>query len=142
MTPKEICMSPESKKIVRIEGNAFETSPSLIAINPPITTILTAVIGAVGPEIWVSVPPKKAAKKLTKIAPYRPALGPNPELTPNASAKGRATIPAVSPPKKSPLKFEKSNLNFFIKYRIVIFVFRDLEKEMMNDVNLFLILHL
>ena len=34
-----------------------------------ITTILTAVIGAVGPEIWVAVPPNKAAKKLKKIAP-------------------------------------------------------------------------
>lgn len=39
------------------------------------------------------------------MAPYRPALGPSPELTPKASAKGRATIPAVIPPKRSPLKF-------------------------------------
>ena len=54
---------------------------------------------------------KKAAKKLIKIAPNKPALGPNPELNPNASASGRATIPAVIPPKKSPLKFEKSNFN-------------------------------
>jgi hypothetical protein len=39
-----------------------------------------------------------------KIAPYNPALGPNPELTPKARAKGRATMPAVIPPNKSPLK--------------------------------------
>jgi hypothetical protein len=89
-------------------------SPLKEAIRPPITTILTAVIGAVGPDICVSVPPNKAAKKLTKIAPYRPALGPKPELTPNARARGRATIPAVKPPKISPLKFEKFNL--FIIY--------------------------
>jgi hypothetical protein len=70
------------------------------------TTILTAVIGAVGPEICVAVPPNNAAKKLKKIAPYRPALGPKPELTPNARASGNATIPAVNPPKTSPLIFE------------------------------------
>jgi len=68
-----------------------------------ITTILTAVIGAVGPDICVSVPPNRAAKKATRMAPYKPALGPSPELTPNASAKGKATIPAVIPPNKSPL---------------------------------------
>jgi hypothetical protein len=67
-------------------------------------------MGAVGPEICVSVPPNKAAKKLTKIAPYNPALGPNPELTPKAKASGKATIPAVSPPKISPLILEKFNL--------------------------------
>ena len=41
------------------------------------------------------------------IAPYKPALGPSPDETPKASANGSATIPAVNPPKKSPLKFEK-----------------------------------
>ena len=65
-----------------------------------INTILTAVIGAVGPDIWVDVPPNSAAKKLKKIAPYSPALGPKPELTPKARARGKATIPAVKPPKK------------------------------------------
>ena len=75
-----------------------------MVISPAITPILTAVIGAVGPEICVFVPPKRAAKKLIKIAPYNPALGPSPELTPNARASGSATIPAVIPPKKSPLK--------------------------------------
>ena len=92
-------------------GKALETSPSFAAIIPAITTILTAVIGAVGPEICVLVPPKSAAKKLINIAPYKPALGPKPEETPNAKAKGKATIPAVIPPKASPLKFEN---NFFI----------------------------
>ncbi len=63
--------------------------------------ILTAVIGAVGPEICVGVPPKIAAKNPRKMAPYRPALGPKPEETPKARARGRATIPAVTPPKYS-----------------------------------------
>jgi hypothetical protein len=61
------------------------------------------------------VPPNKAAKKLIKIAPYNPALGPRPELTPKAKANGSATIPAVTPPKRSPLKLEKI---FFIALTI------------------------
>jgi hypothetical protein len=62
-------------------------------------------MGAVGPEIWVFVPPNSEAKKPIKIAPYNPASGPSPDWTPNASARGRATIPAVIPPKRLPLKF-------------------------------------
>ena len=89
----------------------MDTSPSFAATIPAIITILTAVIGAVGPEICVLVPPKRAAKKLIKIAPYSPAAGPRPEDTPNASASGRATIPAVIPPKTSPLIFVN---NFFM----------------------------
>ena len=49
--PKPICIRPDSKKTVKIIGNAFSTSPLFAAIIPAITTILTAVIGAVGPEI-------------------------------------------------------------------------------------------
>ena len=100
---------------IRIEGNAFVISPSKVATIPAITTILTAVIGAVGPEICVFVPPNKAAKKLTNMAPYNPALGPNPELTPNANANGNATIPAVNPPNTSLLKCLKLS-NFIIVY--------------------------
>ncbi|CAI8236839.1 MAG: Uncharacterised protein [Flavobacteriaceae bacterium] len=50
-------------------GKAFPTSPSLEEISVAITTILSAVMGAVGPEICVLVPPRSAAKKLKKIAP-------------------------------------------------------------------------
>jgi hypothetical protein len=53
------------------------------------------------------VPPNKAAKKAKNMAPYNPALGPKPEDTPKANANGKATIPAVIPPKASPFKFEK-----------------------------------
>lgn len=109
--PKPTWMSPESIKTASIIGKAFPTSPSLEAIREAITTILSAVIGAVGPEIWVLVPPKRAAKKLKKIAPYRPAVGPKPEDTPKAKARGRAIIPAVIPPKTSPFKCEN---NLFI----------------------------
>ena len=65
--------------------------------------MLRAVMGAVGPEICVFVPPRSAAKKLKNKAPYKPAEAPRPEETPKANAKGKATIPAVNPPKKSPL---------------------------------------
>ena len=41
------------------------------------------------------------------MAPYSPALGPRPEETPKANARGKATIPAVIPPKASPLILEK-----------------------------------
>ncbi len=39
----------------------------------------TAVIGAVGPEICVLVPPKREAKKQIIMAPYNPASGPKPD---------------------------------------------------------------
>jgi hypothetical protein len=73
-------------------------------------------MGAVGPEIWVGVPPKRAAKKPMKIAPYRPALAPRPELTPKARANGSATMPAVTPPKRSPRKWAKK---FFMQERVI-----------------------
>jgi len=114
--PNIICRSPAKRNTNNIAGNAFSRSPSLMATILATTTILTAVIGAVGPEIWVLVPPNKAAKKLMNMAPYKPALGPIPELTPKAKAKGKATMPAVMPPNKSPLKFEKK---FFINDLIV-----------------------
>ena len=67
--PNPICIKPANKNTIKIDGSALFTSPSFAATIPAITTILTAVIGAVGPEIWVFVPPKRAAKKLIKIAP-------------------------------------------------------------------------
>ena len=62
----------------------------------------TTVIGPVGPVICVGVPPNKAAKKPTIIAPYNPGKGPKPDATPKAKANGSATTAAVKPPKKSP----------------------------------------
>lgn len=59
---------------------------------------ITTVIGPVGPETWAGVPPERAAKKLTKMVPYKPAIGPTPEATPMAMASGSATTAAVSPP--------------------------------------------
>lgn len=109
--PKPIWKKPASRKTIKIVGKALFISPSFDARILAITTILTAVIGAVGPDICVSVPPNRAAKKEIKIAPYKPALGPSPEETPKAKASGNATIPAVIPPKRSPLRFENS---FFI----------------------------
>jgi hypothetical protein len=97
-------------------------------------TILTAVIGAVGPDICVDVPPNKAAKKLKKIAPYNPALGPRPELTPKAKANGSATIPAVNPPKRSPLKCLKSKLKILF---IIYFIIFDKFYNLINTTEIF-----
>ena len=112
IAPSPICSSPASKNTVKIVGSALLTSPSLEEMIPAIRTILTAVIGAVGPDICVFVPPKRAAKKAINMAPYKPALGPNPELTPKANARGSATIRAVTPPNKSPLRLLNK---FFIR---------------------------
>lgn len=102
--PRAICINPDNRKTVSMAGKALLTSPSYCAIIPAIITILKAVIGAVGPDICVSVPPNRAAKKAINMAPYSPAVGPKPELNPKASARGKATIPAVIPPNRSPLK--------------------------------------
>ncbi len=61
-------------------------------------TAIAMVIGPVGPDIWVRVPPNTAAKKPTAMAPYMPDAAPRPEATPNASATGSATYVAVMPP--------------------------------------------
>ena len=54
------------------------------------------------------VPPNKAAKNEMNAAPYKPDAAPRPDCSPNARASGRATIPAVKPPRRSNLKCEKS----------------------------------
>jgi hypothetical protein len=67
----------------------------------------------------VLVPPNRAAKKLKKMAPYNPAVGPNPELTPNAKANGSATIPAVIPPKRSPFTLLKMFFIYVYKFLLI-----------------------
>ena len=63
---------------------------------------MITVIGPVGPDTWVGVPPNRAARKPSTMAPVSPAIGPAPEATPKASARGRATTAAVRPPVRSP----------------------------------------
>ena len=101
-TPNIIWNKPANKNTNNIKGKARSKSPLLAATIPAIITIDTAVIGAVGPDICVFVPPKSEAKNPIIIAPYSPALGPRPDCTPKASASGKATIPAVIPPNKLP----------------------------------------
>ena len=79
----------------------------LAAVSPAMTAVITTVIGPVGSEIKVGVPPNNAAKKPTKIAPHSPAEAPAPEATPKVRAIGRAITAAVIPPKISPLTFLK-----------------------------------
>ena len=69
-----------------------------------ITTAMAIVMGPVGPDIWVRVPPNTAANNPTPIAPYKPAAAPSPVATPNARATGSATTADVTPPKRSPRK--------------------------------------
>ncbi len=76
----------------------------LVAIIDVRTAVMTTVIGPVGSEMSVGVPPNIAANKPTRIAPYSPATGPAPEATPKASAIGKETTAAVKPPKISPLR--------------------------------------
>ena len=100
--PKIIWKTPDSKKVSKIIPRAFSKFPAC-AIAVDTITAETTVIGPVGPLIWLFVPPKIAAKNPRNIAPYNPALAPNPDCTPKARAKGKATTPAVNPPKISPL---------------------------------------
>ncbi len=75
-------------------------------------SVITTVMGPVGPVIWEGVPPNRAAKMPVNMAPYMPAAAPwarasgvpmetNAE-TPNARARGRAITAADMPPEMSP----------------------------------------
>jgi hypothetical protein len=55
----------------------------------------------VGPDTWTGDPPITAATRPATIAVMSPASAPTPELTPNASASGRATMPTVIPARRS-----------------------------------------
>jgi hypothetical protein len=69
--------------------------------------VTITVIGPVGSEIRLGVPPNKAAKNPTNIAPHNPAEAPAPEAIPNANAIGKATTAAVNPPRISPCTLRK-----------------------------------
>ena len=105
-TPKRICIRPARMTV----ANTSDKSPLRDAKTPAKTTI----IGPVGPEICEGVPPNRAAKKPTNIAPYTPAIGPAPEASPKARARGSATTPAVRPPKMSPRRWERSKKRFMV----------------------------
>lgn len=62
-----------------------------------ITGSSTTVIAPVGPETWRWEPPKTAARMPATMAVTSPAAAPAPEATPKPSARGRATIPTVTP---------------------------------------------
>ena len=111
MMPKIISMTPARKKVASMMGRASATdSAPDSTIELAITAELTTVIGAVGPLTCVGVPPNSAATMAMAMAPYSPAIGPSAVCAPKARASGRATMPAVSPPKKSPRRLEKSKV--------------------------------
>ena len=91
--PNNICSTPPIITIVNASGRL----PAWLATTAPMTTVM----GPVGPDTCAGVPPNNAAKKPVAMAPYNPAIGPTPEETPKASARGSATTAAVNPPKRS-----------------------------------------
>ena len=91
---------PASITTVKAMARPFS---GLRAVRLAITAVITTVIGPVGSEIRLGVPPNRAANRPTSTAPQRPAAAPAPEATPKARARGRATIAAVTPPNRSPL---------------------------------------
>ena len=62
----------------------------------------------VGPDTWTCEPPMTAATRPATTAVMSPASAPTPELTPKASASGRATIPTVMPASRSVFQEERS----------------------------------
>ena len=73
-----------------------------VAVKLKITEVNTTVIGPVGSEIKVGVPPKRDAPKPMITAPHSPGAGSPVAATPKARAIGRAITAAVTPPKASP----------------------------------------
>ena len=111
-----ICKTPDTKKTASTKGMASCTLPAFCT-DSAMMTADTTVIGAVGPLICTGVPPNSAAKKPRAMAPYKPAMAPSSVCAPKASAKGSATMPAVTPPKRSPRRCLRSNpvLNFMVE---------------------------
>jgi hypothetical protein len=60
---------------------AVAASAMLVAYSDT-TTAIEIVTNRFGPEIMPRVPPNIAANNPTATAPYRPAAGPRPEITP------------------------------------------------------------
>ena len=115
MTPNRIWNRPQNKPAIDIAISTSLNEPCDEAQTPEMSDAVMTVIGPVGPLICECVPPNRAAKKPSRVAPTKPARAPI-ELAagssmppkaciPNASANGKATIPAVMPPKISPFKF-------------------------------------
>src|SRR5690606_6195366 len=71
----------------------------------------TAVIGAVGPEAWMRVPPKIDAMIGITAAPIMPANPPLPDMTPKAAPSEIAAKLTVRPAVRSAENFRQSILN-------------------------------
>ena len=90
-------------RITTVKAMAMAVSLSgAVAVRLRITEVKTTVIGPVGSEIKVGVPPNREATRPMITAPQRPGAGSPVAATPKAKAIGRATTAAVSPPKASP----------------------------------------
>ena len=72
MIPKSIWKIPQKMAASAMESITSEMLP-LLAVQAPVTRVaVTTVMGPVGPEIWLWVPPKREAKNPRSMAPVRP----------------------------------------------------------------------
>ena len=86
-----------------IVTSATTPAPCAATMGPSTTTI-----APVGPDTWMFEPPNTAATSPATIAVMSPASAPAPELTPNASASGSATMPTVRPAMRSPFHVRRT----------------------------------
>lgn len=75
----------------------------------------------VGPPIWTDEPPKNDTMKPPIMAVIRPVSGDTPLAIPKAMAKGKATIPTITPAMRSAMKRSrlypwKTSSSFGLKY--------------------------
>ena len=76
INPKRIWNNPQNIPAIAIDMSTVEKLPLLAVHAALIRDAVMTVIGPVGPEICECVPPNKAAKKPSNVAPIKPANAP------------------------------------------------------------------
>ena len=68
--PNTTSSAPAMKKVARMSGTASATVSAPVSSRAlEMTEAATTVMGAVGPETWVGVPPNRAARMAMAMAP-------------------------------------------------------------------------
>ena len=93
--------SPLMPRAQTIRPAMRDTSAMLPVPWAATTGARTTTMAPVGPDTWTLDPPMTAATRPATTAVIRPASAPTPELTPNARARGSATMPTVMPASRS-----------------------------------------
>jgi hypothetical protein len=76
ISPKRIWNNPQNIPAIAIDMSTVEKLPLLAVHAALMSDAVMTVIGPVGPEICECVPPNKAAKKPSNVAPIKPANAP------------------------------------------------------------------